>query len=165
MKIEIIEKKIKVPKVIQKEPVEEKFNIYEKYTNAISNSESPLRVTNLPFYSDVYCSTSNIFGSPIYVEPSTSALKNPSHMTTLEPFQTYSEFKPEDNFGNDPFSMEHDSYFNTINSTNKDIDYKKFSNQPETKVIKQRIIQIDKNKDYVNMAIIILLIVILLLNY
>ena len=166
MKIEVIKKKVKVKEPVQQVKENKNVNVVEKYTQSIE--QFPYSITNIPFYNDVYYSTSGIFGSPIYVQPDNQALENPSYIDNFESFEHFQPFVssyPQQSLisQQDPFNIERDSYFNTINSTNKDVNYKDF--KPKTKVIEQRIIYMDKNKDYVNMSIILLLIIILLLNY
>ncbi len=84
-----------------------------------------------------------------------------------QPFAYGNQNMGNQNMGNEGMFMERDSYFNTINSTNKEVDYKKFMEKPVIKKEKKKleIKYIDKNKDYINIIIIVLLIFILFLNW
>lgn len=163
--------------------------IQDKYSQYQLNMDTvwPSQITDLPFYNDVYYSSSNSIGTPIFMKPSYDTLQNASYQ---EPFSTqqYQQYQqlPQQPMYNqmnqqpmynqgvstnpESFSMERNSYFNTMNAQNKEIDYKQFNNVRETKIQKpkpkpRKIIYISKNKDYIHTFIIFLLITILLLNH
>lgn len=155
---------------------------YSQYRIGIDNYW-PLQITNMPFYNDVFYSMPNSLGSPIYMKPSYETMENASFSDTLSS-QHYSHQMdtnqyalidrqfPGLQFENmDAFSMEKDSYFNTMNAHNKEVNYKDFTShdieedKKPVKPKKREIVYIDSNKDVVNMSVIMLLIFILLLNY
>jgi len=163
--------------------------IHDKYSQYRIGMDNywPLQITEMPFYNDVYYSMPNSLGSPIYTKPSYETMQNASFTDTLLsqqyiPNNDTSQYAlidrqfPGLQFENmNSFTMEKDSYFNTMNSTNKDIDYKKFISQKmegeendendNVEPIKREIKYIDKNKNLINMSTILLLLIILLLNF
>lgn len=134
----------------------------------------PLQITEIPFYNDVYYSMPNSLGAPIYVDPSYNTLENASFMSNPV-YQIQNQFnqnnaneimmKPNYN-GLGGISMERDSYFNTMNAQNKDVNYKDFVPKKDIKKVREPVIKYTStNKDFINSMIIILLIFILFLSH
>ncbi len=162
--------------------------IHDKYNQYRVGMDNyfPLQITEIPFYNDVYYSTPNSLGSPIYMQPSYDTLQNASFDDVMEPrhytlnsdmnqYQmsnrsTPGRFMPGMQFesSNQAFSMERDSYANTMDAHNKEVNYRDFveTESEDEEPPKPRSIKIiDKNTDYVNILVVLLLIIVLILNY
>ena len=88
-------------------------------------------------------------------QPMNQLMNQPMNQSMNQPMNQPNEF------------MERDSYFNTINANNKEIDYKKFMDPVvynKKKLVERKIKYIDKNTDYINIIIILLLILVIFLN-
>ncbi len=154
---------------------------YSQYRISIDNYWPP-QITDLPFYNDVYYSQANSLGCPIYMNPSYDTLQNASFCDVIEPrhyvlnndinqYQMPNRYTPMPGLqfesNNEAFNMERDSYNNTLNSQNKDVNYKEFieDSDSEEEIIERPVKIVDRNKDYINILIIILLTTILIINY
>ena len=158
------------------------YSINDRFLNFQHDMEfnNPTINSNI-FYDNVLCSSPSVLYSSIYMSPNEDSMRNPSYMDNIDnAFNApYMEFQPNNydnynnsmyghgNAGNNVISIEKDSYFNTINSTNKDIDYKNFSNINQSKIKKKKYVKkevkkiLNSNRDFVNIFIMLMLIFII----
>lgn len=151
--------------------------IQDKYTQYRIGMDNyyPLQITEIPFYNDVYYSMPNSLGAPIYVNPSYNTLENASFLSNPV-YQIQDPFNQNDinqvmmqpnrtMYGGQDMSMERDSYFNTMNAQNKDINYKDFIPKKVEKKERKPVIKYVSNyKDHINSIVIIMLTSIILLH-